>query len=161
MCGIVAVSDSYASSHPATALEAVRRGVSTLYHRGPDSQNDWNSTDGLVSLGHARLSIIDLAGGDQPLANEDQSIHAIVNGEFYDFERIRAGLQSHGHWFRTGSDSEILLHLYEDFGVECVHHLRGEFAFVLWDSRRHLLFAARDRAGSRSPRHIHAPPPWT
>jgi asparagine synthase (glutamine-hydrolysing) len=147
MCGIVAVFDSCAASHPATALEAVRRGVSTLHHRGPDSQNDWNSIDGLVSLGRARLSIIDLAGGDQPLANEDESVHAIVNGEFYDFERIRARLQSHGHCFRTRSDSEILLHLYEDFGVECVHHLRGEFAFVLWDSRRHLLFAARDRFG--------------
>ncbi|HKE24642.1 MAG TPA: asparagine synthase (glutamine-hydrolyzing) [Bryobacteraceae bacterium] len=147
MCGIVAVSDLYASSQPETALEAVRRGIGTLHHRGPDSQNYWNSTDGLVSLGHARLSIIDLAGGDQPLANEDQSIHAIVNGEFYDFERIRAGLQSRGHCFRTHSDSEILLHLYEDFGVECVHHLRGEFAFVLWDSRQRRLFAARDRFG--------------
>src|SRR6516225_11286069 len=105
MCGIVAVCDSNASSHPVPALEAVRRGLATLQHRGPDAQRDWNSADLLVALGHARLSIIDLAGGDQPLANEDQSIHAVVNGEFYDFERIRASLQSRGHCFRTCSDS--------------------------------------------------------
>src|SRR5262245_1771945 len=73
MCGIVAVCDSNASSHPASALEAVRRGLATLHHRGPDAQRDWDFADRLVALGHARLSIIDLAGGDQPLANEDQS----------------------------------------------------------------------------------------
>jgi asparagine synthase (glutamine-hydrolysing) len=147
MCGIIAVSDSRVSSRPASPADAVRLGLATLHHRGPDAQHDWESTDHRVALGHARLSIIDLAGGDQPLANEDKSIHAIVNGEFYDFERIRAGLKSRGHHFRTHSDSEILLHLYEDLGVECVHRLRGEYAFVLWDSRRRLLFAGRDRFG--------------
>jgi asparagine synthase (glutamine-hydrolysing) len=108
--------------------------------RGTSSNRD-------VSLGHTRLSIIDLATGDQPLSNEDGSIHLVVNGEFYDFEEIRAHLESRGHRFRTKSDSEILLHLYEEYGVECVHRLRGEYAFVLWDERKKLLFAGRDRFG--------------
>lgn len=100
-----------------------------------------------MGLGHSRLSIIDLTGGDQPLANEDGSLHLVVNGEFYDFERIRADLQQRGHTLRTRSDSEIVLHLYEDFGTQCLPHLRGEFAFALWDASQQALFAARDRFG--------------
>src|SRR5262249_44660618 len=105
------------------------------------------SADQKVGLGHARLSIIDLSGGDQPIANEDSRIHIIVNGEFYDFERQRRALEERGHRFRTRSDSEIALHLYEDFGAHCVQHLRGEFAFILWDETNQTLFAARDRFG--------------
>jgi asparagine synthase (glutamine-hydrolysing) len=93
------------------------------------------------------LSIIDLTTGDQPIANEDERIRIIVNGEFYDFERQRRELEQRGHRFRTRSDSEIALHLYEDFGAHCVRHLRGEFAFVLWDETNQLLLAARDRFG--------------
>jgi asparagine synthase (glutamine-hydrolysing) len=100
-----------------------------------------------VGLGHARLAIIDLDTGDQPLTNEDEQLHVVVNGEFYDFERIRADLEARGHQFRSGSDSEIVLHLYEEYGAHCVHHLRGEFAFLLWDARRQRLLAARDRFG--------------
>jgi len=98
-------------------------------------------------LGHTRLSIIDLCTGDQPLTNEDESLHVVVNGEFYDFERIRGELEARGHRFRTKTDSETVLHLYEERGVECVHQLRGEYAFVLWDERNQTLFAARDRFG--------------
>ena len=86
-----------------------------------------------VGLGHARLSIIDLATGDQPIASEDERLHIVVNGEFYDFERIQRELEQAGHRLRTRSDSEIALHLYEDLGTQCLHQLRGEFAFVLWD----------------------------
>ncbi|MFN2427434.1 MAG: asparagine synthase (glutamine-hydrolyzing), partial [Candidatus Binatia bacterium] len=118
-----------------------------LHHRGPDGQRQWISPDGRVGLGHARLSIIDLATGDQPLASEDESIRAVVNGEFYDFERIRRDLEGRGHRLRTRSDSEIVLHLYEDFGTDCFRHLRGEFAFVLWNERTRTLLAARDRFG--------------
>ncbi len=143
MCGIVAV---YDGDHAGATAE-VRAGLQTLRHRGPDAHHLWQSEDGACCLGHARLSIIDLNTGDQPLANEDRSIYCIVNGEFYDFERIRECLELRGHRFRTRSDSEILLHLYEDAGPECLRDLRGEFAFVLWDTRQRKLFAARDRFG--------------
>ncbi len=105
------------------------------------------SVDCRAALGHTRLSIIDLSTGDQPISNEDRTIHIVVNGEFYDFERTRAELEAHGHRFRTKSDSEIALHLYEDFGPECLHHLRGEYAFVIWDERNQRLIAGRDRFG--------------
>lgn len=123
------------------------RALATLRHRGPDGEQTWIDRHRRVGLGHARLSIIDLTTGDQPIASEDESIHAVVNGELYDFERIRAELEAAGHRFGTRSDSEILVHLYEEYGTSCVHHLRGEFAFVLWDAKNDLLFAARDRFG--------------
>jgi asparagine synthase (glutamine-hydrolysing) len=100
-----------------------------------------------VALGHARLSIIDLATGDQPIASEDERTRIIVNGEFYDFEAIQDELERGGHRLRTRSDSEIALHLYEDLGLQCVHRLRGEFAMVLWDERNRTMVAVRDRFG--------------
>jgi asparagine synthase (glutamine-hydrolysing) len=143
MCGIVGV---FSSSAPVSEV-AVTKGTLALHHRGPDGQRHWFSPDRRVGLGHARLSIIDLATGDQPIANEDDQIHIVVNGEFYDYERYRSELIGRGHRFRTRSDSEILIHLYEEEGVHCLRHLRGEFAFVLSDERNGLLFAARDRFG--------------
>ena len=143
MCGITAV----LSSRSEVSHETLRAGTATLHHRGPDGRGHWRSQDGSVGLGHTRLSIIDLATGDQPIANEDESIHLVVNGEFYDFERIRTALEARGHRFRTRSDSEIALHLYEEHGPECLHHLRGEYAFVLWDGRNQRLLAGRDRFG--------------
>jgi asparagine synthase (glutamine-hydrolysing) len=100
-----------------------------------------------VALGHARLSIIDLTTGDQPIASEDERIRIIVNGEFYGFDAIQQELERGGHRLRTRSDSEIALHLYEDVGLQCVHRLRGEFAMVLWDDRNRTLVAVRDRFG--------------
>jgi asparagine synthase (glutamine-hydrolysing) len=100
-----------------------------------------------VGLAHARLSIIDLDTGDQPIANEDETARIVVNGEFYDFERVQRGLELDGHRLRTRSDSEIALHLYEDLGTQFVHRLRGEYAFVLWDERACKLIAVRDRFG--------------
>ncbi len=143
MCGIAA----FFSRKRPLSKDILSRATATLFHRGPDSQQHWLSADHRVGLGHTRLSIIDLAGGDQPIVSEDGKLRIIVNGEFYDFERIRASLQSDGHQFRTRSDSEIALHLYEDWGVHCVQQLRGEFAFVLWDEANQVLFAARDRFG--------------
>lgn len=143
MCGIVAF---FSPSTPVNP-EALRRATATLHHRGPDGQRHWLDGTGSVGLGHARLGIIDLEGGAQPLSNEDESIHAVVNGELYDFERQRAELEALGHHFRTRSDSEVLVHLYEEYGVRCVDHLRGEVAFVLWDARARVLLAGRDRFG--------------
>jgi asparagine synthase (glutamine-hydrolysing) len=143
MCGITAVLSRRSAIDP----EAVRKGMAALHHRGPDGQRSWMSHDCRAALGHTRLSIIDLSTGDQPISNEDKTVHIVVNGEFYDFERTRAELETRGHRFRTKSDSEIALHLYEDYGPECLHHLRGEYAFVIWDERNQRLIAGRDRFG--------------
>jgi len=143
MCGIVA----FLSKQEPISEEALKRATQSLHHRGPDGQNHWISPNQRVGLGHARLSIIDLTTGEQPIANEEENLHIVVNGEFYDFERIQGDLKRLGYRLRTRSDSEIALHLYDEFGTQCLHHLRGEFAFVLWDERNQLLFAARDRFG--------------
>jgi asparagine synthase (glutamine-hydrolysing) len=143
MCGIVGIFARTKPIAPAALAAATHR----LDHRGPDRQQVWSTPNLRVGLGHARLSIIDLVTGDQPLTNEDETLHLIVNGEFYGFEEIRRDLIARGHQLRTQSDSEIVLHLYEEVGTECLHDLRGEFAFVLWDEPNQLLFAARDRFG--------------
>jgi asparagine synthase (glutamine-hydrolysing) len=143
MCGIAA----FFSNGKRVSAERLNRATNALHHRGPDSQGVWTSPDQRIGLGHARLSIIDLSTGDQPIANEDERIHIVVNGEFYDFERQRRELERRGHLFRTRSDSEIALHLYEEFGAHCLQHLRGEFAFVVWDEANQTLLAARDRFG--------------
>ena len=143
MCGIVTV---FSNDAPVSA-DLLARATRALHHRGPDGQRQWIAPHRRVGMGHARLSIIDLTTGDQPIANEDEQIHIVVNGEFYDYERIQKELEQRGHRLRTRSDSEILMHLYEDFGTNCLKDLRGEFAFVLWDERNGLLFAARDRFG--------------
>src|SRR5262245_56790160 len=116
MCGIVAFFSRKDPVSPSVVQAATRR----LYHRGPDGQRHWISSAGRVALGHARLSIIDLRTGDQPIASEDGSIHIVVNGEFYGYEEIQRELEQAGHRLRTRSDSEIALHLYEDFGADCV-----------------------------------------
>jgi asparagine synthase (glutamine-hydrolysing) len=128
--------------------EAVlQRATQSLYHRGPDGQRHWISQDHRVALGHARLSIIDLTTGDQPIASEDGRTRIVVNGEFYGYEAIQRELEASGHRLRTRSDSEIALHLYEDLGAQCLHRLRGEFALVIWDETNRTIFAARDRFG--------------
>jgi asparagine synthase (glutamine-hydrolysing) len=143
MCGIMAI---YSGQTPVSTDDLVRA-TSRLSHRGPDGQRTWVSDDRRVGLGHARLSIIDLATGDQPIASEDESVRIVVNGEFYDFERVQHDLERRGHRLRTRSDSEIALHLYEELGTACLSSLRGEFAFALWDGPNDTLFAARDRFG--------------
>ncbi len=143
MCGLFSI---LSRGNP-IELKALLAGALELEHRGPDEGDVWLSPNRTIGIAHKRLSIVDLFTGKQPLTNEDNSITAAVNGEFYGFEAIRRNLKQHGHEFSTHSDSEILVHLYEQYGVDCVTHLRGEYAFVLWDSNRDRLFAARDRFG--------------
>jgi asparagine synthase (glutamine-hydrolysing) len=143
MCGIVAMF----SRRDPVSEETIQKATRSLHHRGPDGQRHWIGPDRRIALGHARLSIIDLTTGDQPIASEDERIHIVVNGEFYGYEAIQQELEAAGHRLRTRSDSEIALHLYEDLGTQCLHRLRGEFALVLWDEANRSLFAARDRFG--------------
>jgi asparagine synthase (glutamine-hydrolysing) len=143
MCGIVALFSRRNPVEPETVQRAIRR----LHHRGPDGCRHWISADRRVALAHARLSIIDLTSGDQPIASQDERARIVVNGEFYGYEAIREELERSGHRLRTRSDSEIALHLYRDLGPQCLHRLRGEFAFVIWDEANRLMFAARDRFG--------------
>ena len=143
MCGIASIFDIQRS----VSKEMLSAGLSALVHRGPDGFGQWISNNKMVGLGHSRLAIMDVSGGKQPVQNEDGSITAVVNGEFYDHDIWVKSLQAKGHLFRTSSDSEILVHLYEEFGIECVKMLNGEFAFIIWDSRKNLLVAGRDRFG--------------
>ncbi|EGO01321.1 hypothetical protein SERLA73DRAFT_51100 [Serpula lacrymans var. lacrymans S7.3] len=149
MCGIsVSYATDNASPSSATALQAqVDQSISAITHRGPDSTGTYVSPDGRVAMGHVRLSIIDLVTGQQPLHDDDYNVHVVVTGELYDYERIRAELEAKGSHFKTNSDSELVVHLYKCYGFNLLTWLRGEFAFVLYDSRRDLLFAARDRFG--------------
>jgi asparagine synthase (glutamine-hydrolysing) len=143
MCGIVA------EYHPGQSISPalLRMALQAIRHRGPDGEGIWIGTNQGVGLGHVRLAILDLAGSPQPITNEDASIVVTVNGEFYDHERIRRQLERRGHRFSTGGDSEIAVHLYEEFGTDFLDHLRGEFALILWDGTRGQLIAARDRFG--------------
>jgi asparagine synthase (glutamine-hydrolysing) len=143
MCGIAGI--LYADPTRAVApglLHALGRSIA---HRGPDAEGFWSEPG--IGLVHRRLSIIDLAGGDQPIANEDESVQVIFNGEIYNFQALRADLEARGHRFRTRSDTEVLVHLYEEEGDRLVERLRGMFAFALWDRKRRRLVLARDRLG--------------
>ncbi|HEX5470989.1 MAG TPA: asparagine synthase (glutamine-hydrolyzing) [Lacipirellulaceae bacterium] len=117
----------------------------TIAHRGPDDEGYYLS--GPVGLGFRRLSIIDLAAGHQPLSNEDGTVWIVFNGEIYNFEQLRGDLLARGHVFRTRTDTEVIVHLYEEFGPACVERLRGMFAFAIWDERSRSLMLARDRIG--------------
>jgi asparagine synthase (glutamine-hydrolysing) len=132
------------SSEDVQRVRAVNQG---LHHRGPDGEGEYQATH--IALAMRRLSIIDLAGGWQPLYNEDQSLALVANGEIYNFVELRHRLEGRGHKFRTASDCETILHLYEDHGLDCVQHLRGMFAFALWDTKRRRLLLARDRMGEK------------
>ena len=157
MCGILAV---FSPKHSSVDPIKLKHAADIMYHRGPDGRNIWHDAKRQIGLGHARLSIIDLHHGHQPLKNQDATCIAVVNGELYDYKRIRAELQADGAVFRTESDSEILLHLWEKYGAECVHHMRGEFSFVLWDARQEVLFIGRDRFGIKPLYFAHHQDTW-
>src|SRR5262245_21255137 len=152
MCGIVAAWERGGVDEAALA-----RAVAALRHRGPDGEGSWLSVDRSVGLGHARLAIIDPAGSPQPILNEAGDVAIVVNGEFYGHDQIRRDLERRGHRFRTGGDSEIALHLYEDHGLGFLDHLRGEFALVLYDSRSTARLAARDRVAIKPLCYVHEP----
>jgi len=146
MCGIAGYLDS-TQARPEHA-RAVAAMMDALAHRGPDASGAL--TDGPVALGHRRLSIIDLRPeGNQPLGSEDGTLQLVANGEIYNHRALREELLARGHRFRSRSDSETILHLYEEEGIGCLTRLRGMFAFALWDARARRLFVARDRAGEK------------
>lgn len=165
MCGIAGVSWFQPRRLPTRG--EVERMVDVLAHRGPDARGVYHSDLGLLDganaerawpeaasaagaiLGHRRLSIIDLAGGQQPLSNEDQTVWVILNGEIYNYRELRETLKLRGHRFATDSDTEVIAHLYEDLGERCVDEFRGMFALAIWDSKKQRLVLARDRIGQK------------
>ncbi len=129
------------------AQEKIRKMTDALTHRGPDESGYYS--DPVIAIGQRRLSIIDLAGGRQPIANEDESLYLVCNGEIYNSPELRTQLIEKGHSFRTATDVEVILHLYEEHGKECARYLRGMFAFALWDKRDNSLLVARDHLGQK------------
>ena len=121
--------------------------VQAIYHRGPDEQSTWISEDRKIALGHTRLSINDIENGHQPLYSSNKSIFAIINGEFYNHNEIKKNLEKKGHIFKTTCDSEIIIPLYQEYGMQCLDYLRGEFAFALYDKNKNQIFLVRDRFG--------------
>lgn len=146
MCGIAGIVERAASRNPA-AGQAIDRMLAALAHRGPDDEG--TIQDGAGTLGQRRLSIIDLAGGRQPISNARGDRHIVCNGEIYNWRELRSSLEGRGYRFRTASDTEVILHLYEECGTDCLQRLRGMFAFAIWDSRENRLFAARDHLGQK------------
>lgn len=128
-------------------LTVLTRICTAMHHRGPDDQGVYANHS--VALGQRRLSIIDLTTGRQPLSNEDGSVWVTFNGEIYNFAALRVTLEQHGHRFRTTSDTEVIVHAYEQYGSACVEHFRGMFAFAVWDANERVLFLARDRVGKK------------
>jgi len=145
MCGIAGILATPQAKPPERAELAAM--IGQLHHRGPDGQGLY--CEGEVGLAHARLSIIDLAGGHQPLSNANQTVWVVFNGEIFNFIELRAELEAEGRRFATRSDTEVIVHLYEKFGEDFVLHLNGQFAIALWDTRAHRLILARDRTGIR------------
>jgi asparagine synthase (glutamine-hydrolysing) len=143
MCGIVGILH-HDPAHPVPA-DRISQMCAAIRHRGPDDEGTY--VEGPVGLGMRRLSIIDLEGGHQPIANEDGSARIVLNGEIYNYRILQQALKARGHRFRTASDTETILHLYEEEGVRCVEALRGMFAFAIWDGQRRQLLIARDRFG--------------
>lgn len=144
MCGICGKLELRDGARP-VGVETLRRMLDSISHRGPDAEGMYRS--GPVGLGHKRLKIIDLTTGQQPLCNEDGTVWIIYNGEVYNYKELTTDLVSRGHQFKTASDTEVIVHLYEEFGEGCVAKLRGMFSFALWDDNRKILLIARDRVG--------------
>ena len=143
MCGIAGILNLDPSRiAPADVLD---RMLQSIVHRGPD--DDGRLVDGELVMGMRRLSIIDLADGKQPIFDESGRYAVVFNGEIYNYRELREQLISRGHTLKTRSDTEVIVHLYEEFGKHCLEHLRGMFAFAVWDNRTRELFIARDRLG--------------
>jgi asparagine synthase (glutamine-hydrolysing) len=147
MCGIAGKVDIRGNGGPPVSMELLRRMASALRHRGPDEFGVYR--DARAGLAHARLSIIDLSTGQQPITNEDQTIWIVFNGEIFNFVELRQELEEQGHTFRTHSDTEVVVHAYEEWGVECFPRFNGQWALALWDSAACRLTLSRDRIGIR------------
>ncbi len=145
MCGICGIHT--ANTSPEELRSQVTTMSNVIEHRGPDGEGVFVADS--IALGHRRLSIIDLGGGDQPIFNEDQSICIVFNGEIYNYRELREDLIRRGHQFRTSSDTEVIVHLYEEHGIDCVKKLNGMFAFAIWDANKDRLFISRDRLGEK------------
>ena len=145
MCGIAGIFDCRGRGDADRRL--LRRMTDVLGHRGPDGDGFYHAPG--VGLGHRRLAIIDLAGGDQPLFNEDRTVCVVFNGEIYNFRDLVTELSSLGHVFRTRCDTEVIVHAWEEWGEGCLDRFNGMFAFALLDERRETLFLARDRFGEK------------
>lgn len=141
MCGICGIVDF----RTAPDLTLLGRMTDAIRHRGPDGNGCYH--DGPAALGHARLAIIDLVTGDQPMWSEDRSTAVVFNGEIYNFRSVRKALEARGHTFKTKSDTEVILRAYDEYGEDCARHLRGMFTIALWDRRKQCLFVTRDRVG--------------
>ncbi|MBD0372878.1 MAG: asparagine synthase (glutamine-hydrolyzing) [Pyrinomonadaceae bacterium] len=152
MCGINGIAFSSRAGRSVDA-QVLKRMRDVITHRGPDDEGLY--LNGAVGLGHRRLSIVDVAAGHQPMTNEDGSLHIVYNGEIYNHADFRAELEARGHTYQTHCDTETILHLYEEYGAGCVEHLRGMFAFAIWDERRRELFIARDRLGVKPLYYVH------
>src|SRR5262245_60043702 len=144
MCGIAGVVDIFGG---ALEVSSVRSMCDALRHRGPDDDGYW--VRGAIALGQRRLAILDLITGRQPMSNEDGTVWVTFNGEIYNFDELRRRLEAAGHRFATQSDTEVIVHAWEQYGTDCVEHFRGIFAFALWDERSRVLFLARDRVGKK------------
>jgi asparagine synthase (glutamine-hydrolysing) len=143
MCGICGIFHfDRRDSVERRVLTAMNR---QILHRGPDEDGFYIQEN--IGLAMRRLSIIDLRSGQQPMSNEDGTVWLVYNGEIYNHAQLRAQLEARGHRYRSRSDTETIIHLYEEYGRDCVRYLRGMFAFALWDARRRVLFVARDRVG--------------
>src|SRR5438132_10690449 len=143
MCGIAGVMD-LAGRRPVPE-QTIRAMARALFHRGPDEEGFFQRPG--LALASRRLSIVGLADGQQPIANEDRSVWVVFNGELFEYPEKRRALESQGHHFRTSTDTELLPHLWEQYGEGMFEHVRGQFAFALWDSRKRVLTLARDRSG--------------
>src|SRR2546423_305639 len=143
MCGICGQFNFI--RHEPVDRDAVRRMTQTMVHRGPDDEGYY--FDGAVGLGFRRLSIIDLAGGHQPMSDAKEKVWVILNGEIYNFKELRAELEQRGHVFRTRSDTEVIIHGYKEWGKEVLNHLNGMFGLAIWDVDRKRLIVARDAMG--------------
>lgn len=145
MCGIAGILNLFEAAP--VAVETIAQMVESIQHRGPDGTGIYRDEE--VALGSVRLSILDLTSGDQPISNEDGALWIVYNGEVFNYVELRPDLEKRGHRFTTHTDTEVILHLYEEEGPDCLRHLNGQFALAIWDSRQHSLFLARDRVGVR------------
>ena len=152
MCGIVGFINNDGSAADRAILEKMNRAI---IHRGPDEDGFYLNQN--VGLAMRRLAIIDLAGGQQPIHNADKSKWIVYNGEIYNYQELRQDLDKRGHEFYTNSDTEAIVHLYDEFGIDCLQYLRGMFAFAIWDERDRSLFIARDRVGKKPLLYSHQP----